>query len=89
MKTKLTLNIDDRIVARAKRLSTKRKVSLSSVVEQYLERYSENIFLKQNQKTESSLLERIRKFTKNVKPLPEEYNHKKVLHEHLDKKYGK
>ncbi|MEO6133622.1 MAG: DUF6364 family protein [Ginsengibacter sp.] len=89
MKTKLTLNIDDRIVARAKRVSAKRKVSLSSVVEQYLERYSENILSKKNLGTESSLLERIRKYTKNAKSLPEDYDHKKVLHEHLDKKYGK
>lgn len=87
MKTKLTLNIDDRIVARAKRVSAKRKVSLSSVVEQYLERYSENILSKKN--SESSLLDRIRKYTKNVKQSPADYDDKKVLHEHLDKKYDK
>ncbi len=40
MKTKLTLNVDDKIVARAKRASAKRKVSLSSVVEDYFEKYS-------------------------------------------------
>lgn len=89
MKTKLTLNVDDEIVARAKRVSAKRKVSLSSVVEQYLERYSESILSKKNNNIAPSLLERIRKYTKNAKPLPEDYDYKKVLHEHLDKKHGK
>ena len=89
MKTKLTLNIDDKIVARAKRASAKRKVSLSSVVEEYLDKYSQPSLSVENKKTEPSLLERIRKYTKNAEPLPEDYDYKKVWHEHLDKKYGK
>ena len=89
MKTKLTLNIDDKIVARAKRASAKRKVSLSSVVEEYLDKYSHPSLSVEKKKTEPSLLERIRKYTKNAEPLPEDYDYKKVWHEHLDEKYGK
>lgn len=89
MKTKLTLNVDDKIVARAKKASTKRKVSLSSVVEEYLEKYSSNTLPKKRKSTEPSLLDRIRKYTKKTKPLPENYDYKKPLHDHLDKKYGK
>ena len=89
MKTKLTLNVDDRIVARAKRASAKRKVSLSSVVEDYLDKFSERSLPKKNEDNEPSLLERIRKYTKNAKPLPENYDYKKVWHDHLDEKYGK
>jgi hypothetical protein len=89
MKTKLTLNIDDKIVERAKKISAKRKVSLSSVVEEYLEKYSENAFPKKDNNTEPSLLERIRKYTRNAKPLPENYDYKKAWHDHLDEKYDK
>ncbi len=89
MKTKLTLNVDDKIVARAKKTSAKRKISLSSVVEEYLERYSKSALPKKDNDGKPSLLERIRKFTKDAKPLPENYNYKKALHEHLDEKYGK
>jgi antitoxin component of RelBE/YafQ-DinJ toxin-antitoxin module len=89
MKTKLTLNVDDKIVERAKRVSARRKVSLSSVVEQYLERYSESALPKKDKKIQPSLLERIRKYTKNAEPLPEDYDYKKALHDHLDEKYGK
>ncbi len=42
MKTKSTLNADDTIVARAKRESAKRNISLSSVVENGLDRFSKN-----------------------------------------------
>jgi hypothetical protein len=89
MKTKLTLNVDDKIVARAKRESAKRNISLSAVVENYLDRFSKNDFHKKNTKTsEPSLLERIRKYTKNAKPLPENFDYKKAFHDHLDEKYG-
>ena len=89
MKTKLTLNVDDKIVARAKRASAKRRVSLSSVVEGYLDRFSKNDLNKKRLKTsEPSLLERIRKYTKNAEPLPENFDYKKAFHDHLDEKYG-
>ena len=82
MKTKLTLNIDDKIVARAKRASAKRKVSLSSVVENYLEKYSSNPLPQKRKNAEPSLLERIRKYTRHAKPLPENYDYKKAMHDH-------
>ena len=88
MKTKLTLNIDDKIVARAKRVSAKRKTSLSSLVEEYLDRISKSNSHEKNRESEPSLLERIRKYTKNAKPLPEYFDYKKAMHEHLDEKYG-
>ena len=88
MKTKLTLNIDDKIVARAKRVSANRKTSLSSMVEEYLDRISKSNSNKKTKKSEPSLLERIRKYTKNAKPLPEDFDYKKAMHEHLDEKYG-
>jgi hypothetical protein len=89
MKTKLTLNVDDKIVARAKKASARRKVSLSSVVEDYLDRYSKSSLPGKVKNSETSLLDRIRKYTKHSKSLPENYDYKKAWHEHLDEKYGK
>ncbi|MGN6266922.1 MAG: DUF6364 family protein [Ginsengibacter sp.] len=88
MKTKLTLNVDDKIVARAKKESSKRKVSLSSVVEDYLDRFSKNNSHSKTQNSELTLLERIRKYTKNANPPKKDMDYKKAWHEHLDEKYG-
>ena len=88
MKTKLTLNIDDKIVSRAKRESAKRNVSLSSVVEDYLDRFSKNGSHKRTENSGPSLLERIRKYTRNANPAKEKIDYKKAWHTHLDEKYG-
>lgn len=89
MKTKLTLNVDHKIIERAKKVSAKRKVSLSAIVEDYLDKISEKSVLNTDETNEPSLLERIRKYTNNAKPFPEDYDYKKVWHDHLDEKYGK
>jgi len=86
MKTKLTLNVDDKIVARAKRASAKRKVSLSSVVEDYLEKYSRNNTQPKNSKSAPDIIQRIRKYTRPVEISDSEI--KKQLTEYLEKKHG-
>ena len=86
MKTKLTLNVDDKIVARAKRESAKRNVSLSFVVENYLDRFSKSDTHEKGKKTEPSLLERIRKYTHPVEISDEKIE--KLKEEHLREKYG-
>ena len=86
MKTKLTLNIDDKIVARAKRVSAKRKTSLSSMVEEYLDRISKSSSNKKTKKSEPSLLERIRKYTYPVEISDEQIE--KLKEKHLNEKYG-
>ena len=86
MKTKLTLNIDDKIVARAKRVSARKKVSLSSVVENYLEKFSSDSSPEKNKSKEPSLLERIRKYTHPVEISDKEID--KLKEDHFKKKYG-
>ncbi|HSV12576.1 MAG TPA: DUF6364 family protein [Hanamia sp.] len=86
MKTKLTLNVDDKIVARAKRASARRKVSLSSVVEHYLDKFSEKSMPERTKSNEPSLLERIRKYTHPVNISDEELDKQKE--EYLRKKHG-
>jgi len=86
MKTKLTLNVDDKIVARAKRASARRKVSLSSVVEDYLDKFSQRSLPEKTENKEPSLLERIRKYTHPVDKTDEELD--KQREEYLRKKHG-
>ena len=86
MKTKLTLNVDDKIVARAKKASAKRKVSLSSVVEDYLDKFSQRSLSIKPESKEPSLLDRIRKYTHPVNKTDEELD--KQREEYLRKKHG-
>lgn len=86
MKTKLTLNVDDKIVARAKKASAKRKVSLSSVVEDYLDKFSQRSLSIKSESKEPSLLDRIRKYTHPVNKTDEELD--KQREEYLRKKHG-
>lgn len=92
MKTKLTLNVDDQIVARAKKISAKKKVSLSSIVEEYLDKFSKNDLqkdkndLQKGEKAEPSLIERIRKYTHHVEISDAEID--KRIEEHMQEKYG-
>jgi chorismate mutase len=85
MKTKLTLNIDDRIIEKAKIISKKRKQSISSIVEEYLDKITlEN---QKKIKVKETFTENFRKlFPAN--PVKEDYNYKKVINEYRDKKYG-
>jgi hypothetical protein len=92
MKTKLTLNVDDKIVARAKKMSAKKNVSLSSVVEEYLDKFSKSDLqkdkngLRKDVKNEPSLIERIRKYTHHVEISDAEID--KRIEEHMQEKYG-
>lgn len=86
MKTKLTLNIDDKIVARAKKVSARKKVSLSSLVEDYLDKFSKKNIDRNHSNTEPSLLDRLKKYTKHIEMSDEEIEKRKD--EYLRKKHG-
>lgn len=85
MKTKLILNVDDKIVARAKRASARRKVSLSSVVEDYPDKFAQRSLSIKPESKEPSL-EHIRKYTHPVDKTDEEPD--KQREEYLSEKYG-
>ena len=86
MKTKLTLNINDKIIKKAKQVSAKKKVSLSSVVEEYLTNFAEGTSGKSIRK-KNSITQRIRKLTKPVSISDSEL--KEARAKHLQAKYGK
>ena len=87
MKTKLTLNINERIIKKAKQVSAKKKVSLSAVVEEYLAYFSGESISKKPGPKKSSITQRIRKLTKPVFVSDSEL--KEMREKHLQSKYGK
>lgn len=87
MKTKLTLNINDKIIKKAKQVSAKKKVSLSSVVEEYLFHFSEGTIPEKSLRKKNSITQRIRKLTKPVSVSDTKL--KETRAKHLQAKYGK
>ena len=87
MKTSLILEIDDKILTRAKEVSAYQNVSLSSVVEEYLEDYTKKERSVTNEvNNEGTLLDRIRKFTHPVEISDDEMI--RLKDEYLKEKHG-
>jgi hypothetical protein len=88
VKTKLTLNIDDKIVEKAKRFTSRKNISLSSVVEDYLAELStKNISKQKDLLRKNTITQRIRKLTRPIQISDAQI--KKQLVKHLEEKYGK
>lgn len=87
MKTKLTLNINDKTIKKAKQVSAKKKVSLSSVVEEYLEHFAAGTSPEKTAPKKNSITQRIRKLTRPVAVSDQEL--KEARAKHLQAKYGK
>ena len=87
MKTKLTLNIDASIIAKAKKRAHSKKMSLSAIVENYLQQFSNTAAEKTGVKKGKTIVERIKAITKPVQLSDKEM--KAEWHKHLDEKYGK
>ncbi|HSF53729.1 MAG TPA: DUF6364 family protein [Algoriphagus sp.] len=81
MDTKLTLKLDRNIIERAKVYASDHQVSLSKLVENYLNSLTSN----QNQKEIS-----ISPFVKSISsktPMPADYDYKKDYRDYLEEKY--
>ena len=87
MKTKLTLNIDSVVIEKAKKKASNKKQSLSAIIEEYLNQFSNNRSLKTHAKKKKTITQRIKELTKPVQISDSEL--KAAWHKHLDKKYGK
>lgn len=80
MDTKLTLKLDEGIIEKAKEYAREKKVSLSSLIENYLEKMISD---KEDKKRITPLV----KSLSGIIELPENYDHKKDYTSHLLKKY--
>ena len=82
MTTKLTLTIDDSVIATAKKYAKQKGKSLSDIVENYL------MSLTSKEKKEESISPRIIKLMGAIE-LPDNFDYKKELTKGLVKKYNK
>ncbi len=87
MKTKLTLSIDADVIQKAKLITSKRKQSLSFIVEDYLK----SLFVKPtaaSKKKEPTFTETFRKKFPPPKKIMTDEEMEKSRHEYLLKKHG-
>lgn len=87
MKTKLTLSIDAEVIQKAKLITSKRKQSLSFIVEDYLK----SLFVKPaagKKKKELTFTETFRKKFPPPKKIMTEDEMEKLRYEYILKKYG-
>ena len=82
MTTKLTLTIDDSVIATAKKYAKQKGKSLSDIVENYL------MSLTSKEKKDESISPRIIKLMGAIE-LPDNFDYKKELTKGLVKKYNK
>ncbi len=84
MKTKLTIRLDSEILVRAKKYAFDQKISLSKLVETYLDSISKSR-MKESDDIQISPL--VKSLMGAAGPLPEDYDYKKEYREYLGKKY--
>lgn len=81
MNTKLTLSLDQKIIESAKDYAKKHNISLSFLIENYLQKLiSEYQF---DEVKKGSIVEEL----SGIINLENDFDHKKELHDHLNKKY--
>lgn len=79
MNTKLTLNLDKKTIESAKKYAEKKGVSLSSIVEEYLNRIASS----RRPKAKNS----IAKLKGILGPVPADFDYKKVVRDHVYDKH--
>lgn len=83
MNTKLTLNLQENIIERAKEYAKTHKTSLSRIIETYLQKLTDDSNDKNNNQNISPLV----KSLSGVIKLPKDYDHKKGYTDYLTNKY--
>ena len=84
MDTKLTLKLDKDVIEEAKKYAAKQKVSVSSIVENYLKA----ITLQQSKTNKIEISDFVKSISiGNADKLPEDYDYKKEYQDYLVEKY--
>jgi antitoxin component of RelBE/YafQ-DinJ toxin-antitoxin module len=84
MKTKLTIRIDSEILEQAKKYASDQKISLSKLIENYLDRLSNSKTVDSDDIQTSPL---VKSLMGAAGSLPEDYNYRKEYRAYLGKKY--
>ncbi len=82
METKLTLRLNDRVIERAKIYARKQRISLSKMIESYLDSLTRDNSTEQETEI-TPLIESL----SGVIDLPDDFDHKKEYRDYLTEKY--
>lgn len=82
METKLTLRLNDHVIERAKIYARSHKISLSKMIESYLDSIT-----KQNEEKEKISITPLVESLSGVIDLPTDFNYKKEYRDYLEEKY--
>jgi hypothetical protein len=82
METKLTLRLNDQIIKRAKRYAQEKKISLSKMIEAYLDSLTREKSPEHKQEI-TPLIESL----SGVIELPEDFDYKKEYRDYVNEKY--
>ena len=80
MDTKLTLSLDKKVIERAKKYAKKKNISLSKLIEAYLNKAS-------SQEKDETAISPLVKSLSGIIKLPKDFNHKKGYSDYLSGKY--
>jgi hypothetical protein len=84
MDTKLTIRLDSEIIERAKKYASDQKISLSKLVETYLDSISKS---KPDESDDIQISPLVKSLMGVAGSLPEDYDYKKEYRDYLDQKY--
>ena len=82
METKLTLRLNDKVIERAKKYARKRKISLSRMIEAYLD----SLTREKSREKETDITPLVESLS-GVIDLPSDFDYRKEYRDHLTKKY--
>ena len=85
MDTKLTIRLDSEVIERAKKYASDQKISLSKIVETYLDSISKP--KQEDSSDDIQLTPLVKSLMGAAGPLPEDYDYKSEYRKYLDKKY--
>lgn len=83
MDTKLTIRLNAEVIERAKNYASQQKISLSKLVEAYLNSISKP----KSEKDDNQITPLVKSLMGAAGSLPEDYNYKEEYKEYLEKKY--
>ena len=82
MEKKLTLRLDDNVIKRAKKYAKRRKISLSKMIEAYLDSLT-----KEKDTDEQVEITPLIKSLSGIIDVPDDFDYKKEYREYIEKKY--
>ena len=85
MTTKLTLSMDSRVIAKARRISKLRKTSISAMVAHYIASIQED---EVHDEPVAPLTHRVLEIGKKAKPLPDDWDYRNELSDAISERFG-